>query len=199
MVSVPITDDAIFEGDETVNLALTLPTGGATLGPQSTAVLTINENDPPPVADLSITKVRTGGIGSVAPGAAVSYTISVTNNGSASASNVTVVDTLPAGSTFGTATPSQGLCSGTGPVTCMLGSLANGAAATISLTINAPAANGPFMNTAAVGASELDPNPANNTSMANVTVSNAIPTLSEWALLVLAVLLGMIGVFAIRR
>lgn len=46
--SVTICDDAVFEGNETVDLSLSTPTGGATLGAQSTAVLTIIENDPQP-------------------------------------------------------------------------------------------------------------------------------------------------------
>jgi ribosomal protein L35AE/L33A len=45
--TVNITDDSVFEGDETVNLTLTSPTGGATLGSPSTAVLTINEDETP--------------------------------------------------------------------------------------------------------------------------------------------------------
>ena len=48
--SVPIIDDTEFEGDETVNLALSSPTGGATLGTPSSAVLTIADDDPPPSA-----------------------------------------------------------------------------------------------------------------------------------------------------
>ena len=44
-ITVPLTDDALVEGDETVNLTLTSPTGGATLGNQSTATLTIADND----------------------------------------------------------------------------------------------------------------------------------------------------------
>ena len=44
-VSIPITDDAVVEGNETVNVALGTPTGGATLGSPATAVLTITDND----------------------------------------------------------------------------------------------------------------------------------------------------------
>ena len=43
--TIPIVDDAISEAPETVNLTLSSSGGGATLGSQSTAVLTINDND----------------------------------------------------------------------------------------------------------------------------------------------------------
>jgi endonuclease G len=46
--SVAILDDAEYEGDETVNLTLSTPTGGATLGTPSTATLTIIENESQP-------------------------------------------------------------------------------------------------------------------------------------------------------
>jgi hypothetical protein len=47
-VSVPILQDTTDEPDETVNLTLSTPTGGATLGAQTTAVLTITDDDPTP-------------------------------------------------------------------------------------------------------------------------------------------------------
>ena len=43
--TIPIIDDADYESSETVNLAITSATGGATLGTPNTAVLTIVDND----------------------------------------------------------------------------------------------------------------------------------------------------------
>lgn len=48
VVKVPITPDSVGEPDETVNLTLSQPGGCAALGPQTTAVLTIQDDDPPP-------------------------------------------------------------------------------------------------------------------------------------------------------
>ena len=49
-VQIPITNDAIDEADETVDLTLTAATGGAVLGTQATAVLTVVDDDTAPVA-----------------------------------------------------------------------------------------------------------------------------------------------------
>lgn len=44
--TVPLTDDAVFELGETLNLILDAPTGGASLGARSAARVTIADNDP---------------------------------------------------------------------------------------------------------------------------------------------------------
>ncbi|MEG3939379.1 Calx-beta domain-containing protein [Microcoleus sp. S36b_A3] len=44
-IDIPIVNDTLFEGNETVNLSLINPTGNATIGTQSTAVTTIVDND----------------------------------------------------------------------------------------------------------------------------------------------------------
>ncbi|OAD21765.1 Na-Ca exchanger/integrin-beta4 domain protein, partial [Candidatus Thiomargarita nelsonii] len=43
--NITIINDVIVEGDETVNLTLSNPTGGATIGPNNPAVLTIVDDD----------------------------------------------------------------------------------------------------------------------------------------------------------
>ena len=60
-VSIPIVNDTSVEPNETVNLALTSPTGGATLGSPNTAVLTITDNDGGTTLSASPTTVAPGG------------------------------------------------------------------------------------------------------------------------------------------
>jgi uncharacterized repeat protein (TIGR01451 family) len=116
---------------------------------------------PVPVADLSVTKI----VDNAAPlvGSTVAFTVTVSNTGPSGATNMAVADTLPAGFTFASATPSQGSYdSGTGQWS--VGPLAAGANATLALqgTVNA---TGPYANTAQVTASDqLDPDSTPNNS-----------------------------------
>jgi hypothetical protein len=62
--AVPLLDDALVEGDETVLLELTDPTGGALLGVPATAVLTIidDESIPPSVLEIPTLDLRALGL-----------------------------------------------------------------------------------------------------------------------------------------
>jgi ELWxxDGT repeat protein len=55
-VTIPIVDDTVNEGNETINLTLANPQGGATLGTQTTAVLTIIDNDQPKPGTIAFTQ-----------------------------------------------------------------------------------------------------------------------------------------------
>lgn len=86
-----------------------------------------------PEIDLEVTK--TVSPASVSSGDSVTYTITVTNNGSDDATGVEVTDQLPAGVTYSSDTPSQGSYNnGTGVWT--VGNLANGASATLTIEVS---------------------------------------------------------------
>jgi uncharacterized repeat protein (TIGR01451 family) len=201
---------ATFASGATATFTLVVNVNAAATGTiTNTATVTSTTSDSNPAnntatatttvsgADLAITK--SAGAGPFAAGGNVNYTITVTNNGPSTATGVTVVDTLPAGSTFVSSTPSQGSCSGTGPVTCNLGTLTNGGTATIALVVTTSTTPGMVTNTATVSSAVSDPNPANNTATSTVTTFAFIPTLSEWMLLLLALSLGGIGFMLMRE
>ena len=99
--------------------------------------------------------------GAVPLGQNVTYTVTVTNNGPTTATGVSLTDTLAAGLVLVSATPSQGTCSGSAPITCPLGTLVGGASATVAVVASA-AATGSYPNTAAVTATQPDFNTGNN-------------------------------------
>ncbi len=116
------------------------------------------------IADLAIDK--TDGLTSIETGLAHSYTLTVDNLGPGVATNVTVTDPLPAQLTYKIATPSQGTCFFDGTsVVCNLGEIAINGSATITIdsTVKDDAA-GTITNTATVTASQLDPDPSNDSS-----------------------------------
>lgn len=119
------------------------------------------------IADLAVTKADSPD--PVVVGTSLTYTITVTNAGPDAATGVALTDVLPASMTFGSATPSQGSCTGTGPVVCTLGSIARNASANVAIVVT-PTVVGTFTNTVTVSATSLDSTPANNTATAETTV-----------------------------
>src|SRR5262245_15350114 len=114
-----------------------------------------------PAADLAVT--MTDSPDPVSLNADLTYTLTVSNNGDLNASGVTLSDTLPAGSTFVSASSSQGSCSGATTLSCNLGALNLGAKATITI-VSKPPAQETITNKATVTGNEPDPNLANNTA-----------------------------------
>lgn len=151
----------------------------------------------PAEADLEIAK--TTGTASATPGETIAYTITVNNAGPSPATNVVVTDDLPAGLAFVSATPSQGTCNASDPVSCNLGTIFNGGSATITLTAQVTATSGTIANTASVTSTEGD---TDSSTTAPIPVGSAevaaIPTASEWGLMMMMVLLGALAVWKMR-
>ena len=120
--------------------------------------------EPAAQADLSIS--MTAAPTPVFLFSSLTYTIQVQNLGQANAATVKVTDTIPAGTTFVSANaPAGWTCSGTTTVTCSLtGTMAEGASATITISVTSPSTAGPISNTAAVSSTTTDPVAANNSA-----------------------------------
>lgn len=114
----------------------------------------------------------------VIAGSNLTYAITATNNGPWPTTTTTVTDTLPAGVTYVSATPSRGSCSGTNTVTCNLGAMASGASATITLVVKTTAANAALTNTATIASNLADPIPANNSATTTTVVNNPVPSIA---------------------
>jgi uncharacterized repeat protein (TIGR01451 family) len=103
----------------------------------------------------------------VIAGQNLTYTLTVTNLGPASASSVTFTDTFPAGVTFVSASP--GCVNLGGKVVCNIGSMPNGNS-TNFIVVMTPTAAGLITNSLAVASPTFDPNSGNNTAIIVTTV-----------------------------
>ena len=143
-----------------------------------TASLTVR-----PGADLSITK--TASAPNVAQGGAISYTLTTTNNGPASATNVQIADRLPIAfdiTSLATTPSSGGACSRSGTTVTCLWNGATASAASRSVTISGTAmaswvgltdSDRNSVNTAKTFSLTDDPDPSDNAASATVVVTDA--------------------------
>ncbi len=116
----------------------------------------------PTSADLQI--VQTGVLAS----GKITFTLQVKNNGPAVAQAVMVKDVIPNKLQFSSFLTNPGSCIGGSTVTCQLGNMNNGQAATITFVANVVKAAGFVTNTATVSSNAADSNTANNSSSVQI-------------------------------
>jgi uncharacterized repeat protein (TIGR01451 family) len=191
---------ANFLVNSSASFTLVVNVGPAVRGVLSnTATVTSDAQDSNPAnnSDTETTQVATAvdvsvdksGPATVTGGSQVTYSILVANDGTSTATNVDLVDTLPADATFISATASQGSgCVYLDPtITCSLGNLQPGASATVSITVGTPVVQSQsacpgagFQNTAqATGFPETDSNSGNNSDTTCTTLNPLPPELAD--------------------
>ena len=133
----------------------------------------------PVAADVGVDK---SGPTDAQAGDEIAYEITVTNNGPADATGVTVTDQLPNNLEYVSATGAA--CSvsqdpgpppGPETVTCEIGDLAAGDSVTIVLTVEVQGQTGSTENCATVDRDQDDPNPANDSDCAETAVAAGDP------------------------
>ncbi len=160
-------------------------------------------------SDVSVTKTCPP---TTSSGTNFMCTITVANSGPANATNVTLDDTVPTGTTFvgylqsggpafSCSAPSTGSSSGT--LHCSISSLVPNSPATFQVTFAVPssALAATIHNTAVVASDAPDTNALNDTQTTSTQIvfGPMIPTLLPPALACLALMMALIGLASIRR
>jgi uncharacterized repeat protein (TIGR01451 family) len=125
-------------------------------------------------ADVAVTMTAPA---AVTENSNITFTATVVNNGPLAATGVALTDPLPAGATFVSASTTVGSCTGTTTVACAIGTMNNGATATVTIIVTATQ-TGTLANTVNVTSTTPDSNLTNNTATTTTTVNTASSPLS---------------------
>jgi uncharacterized repeat protein (TIGR01451 family) len=158
-----ITVDPGNPGGTTLHCSVAFLLNGLSGGPAFTQAITVGVNG----ADLGVVKT---GPALVTEGHNFTYHLTASNSGPAAATGVTVTDTLPANSTFVSA--SAGCAQAAGVVTCTAGNLASGGSATFDIIVTAGSSGTSLTNTATISGNQSDPNGLNNSSTVTTTLNH---------------------------
>nr|WP_255484113.1 IPT/TIG domain-containing protein [Granulicella sp. 5B5] len=130
-------------------------------------------------ADLQVT---TQVAATVTTGTAFNYQVQVKNLGTSDANGVVLATSMPATLLYGSSSVSQGTCNGAGVLYCDLGTLPNGATATLTITAT-PSVAGAVQLSATVDSQTYDPVTSNNIVVSTTTASGSlyapVPTISS--------------------
>ena len=182
---ITVTADVTATSGSVANTA-TIAAPAGTTDPNTGNNTATDTDTVTPVADLAITK--SNGVSSVNAGGTTTYTITVTNNGPSEVTGAAVVDTAPAGLTFGNWTcavtssgsgvaviTACGAASGSGNLNTTV-TMRPGAVITYTVPASIAAnATGSVANTATVSApaGTTDPNTGNNSATDTDTVTQS--------------------------
>jgi uncharacterized repeat protein (TIGR01451 family) len=135
---------------------------------------TITTTIPCPTGQPSLSLAKTG-TATVSPGGAISYTVTVSNSGTAAATNVVITDNLNDSLNVTSASSTIGACAvgALNVVTCTIGTLAasgqSGSSATITINATAPTGTCPTITNQATGSHAGGTIPASDTVTTTVT------------------------------
>ena len=123
-----------------------------------------------PAVDMEVT--ITNSPNPVIVGNNLTYTVTVTNYGPSSASDVTVTNTMPPGANYVSSAPTLGSAlTNNNQVVWTVGALTNGAGAALVFTVQ-PTVAGFITSTSSVQSVESDLNPGNNSASVGTTVNS---------------------------
>ena len=180
-------------GSVEVNAVILEPASDAASGSLDEATVTASQFDPQPANDSdAITAPIQTSAGPSVPitdlsvqdhessqrvplGGTLNETITVVNNGPATATNVDVTDALNAAAEVITVKPGAAACTSRAPLRCTFTSMPSGASQTIELTVR-PLRPGRLIDAASVSAGELESNYANNMAKIAATVRRRATT-----------------------
>ncbi|HEY9051943.1 MAG TPA: Calx-beta domain-containing protein [Gammaproteobacteria bacterium] len=185
--TVNILDDTTYEGNETLNLNLSNPTGGAALGSPNSAVLTITENDPVPPAGSLQFSASTYSVTENAATATVTVTRTSGSFGTVTVDYATSDNSATAGSDYtaisGTLSFADGVLSQTFSVNILDDTIYEGIE-TLNLNLSNPTGGAGLgtPSSAALSITENDPIPPSgslqfNSSTYNVTENGTTATI----------------------
>jgi len=118
-----------------------------------------------PAADLSVAALATPSPTIV--NQLLRYTVSVTNNGPATATGVSLASLLPSGADYRSNSVSGTLVGNS--LTCNLGTLISGAATNVDIYLR-PTATGTYTSTVQLTGTQVDFNNSNNSAVLNTVV-----------------------------